>query len=221
MWRGIKASLILSPIALIASAVSAQIQQGTSPQIGDESTAPIGGELLTEFRFRGVPGIVLEGDVSANWGSLETVVLPTGTPLAIIREKRTKACQSRTNIGWLNCVIDTDSDGRFDRVSFNDVAGAKDIIPPVPYHRGPVSMGVDPRFGEGDNFKRVYVFTGVSGSTLTVSYREFVNDLARPAFTEALSIPLGANFPQRVSLKSHVFEILGVDGLGVHYRVIQ
>lgn len=212
----IATALLLTPVL-----ASAQIQQGSTPQVGETATVPIGGEMLTEFRFRGTPGVVLAGDVRANWGAAENVELPAGTPLAIIRAKRVKACQSRTNFNWLNCVIDTDDDGRFDRVSFNDVAGAKDISPPVPYTKQPVRMGVDPRFGEGDDFKRVYVFTGASGNTLTVSYREFMNDLARPAFTESLTIPLASIFPQTVALKNRVFEIVGIDGMGLRYRLVK
>lgn len=212
----VAAALLLAPIV-----ASAQIQQGSTPEVGEEATVPIGGEMLTEFKYRGTPGVVLAGDVRANWGAAENVELPAGTPLAIIRAKRVKACQSRTNLNWLNCVIDTDDDGRLDRVSFNDIAGAKDISPPVPYTKQSVRMGVDPRFGEGNDFKRVYVFTGASGNTLTVSYREFLNDLARPAFTESLTIPLGSTFPQNVALKDRVFQIIGIDGMGLRYRLVR
>lgn len=212
-------SWIYAAVLLPAGPTSAQILSGMQPELGAEHTAAIGEEILSEFRFRSMPGVVLKGNVSAQWGSAEKVSLPVGTSLAIIREKRTKACQARFNVIWLNCVIDTDDDGRFDRVSFNDVAGAKDIVPPVPYVRQPVSMPVDPRQGEGDDFKRVYVFTGVNGNTLTVSYREFINNLARPAFTESLSIPLTATFPQSVAIKGHVLEVLAIDGMGLRYRV--
>lgn len=205
--------------AFLAAPAPAQIQQGVKPQVGVPSDAPIGEEILSEFRFRGVSGVQLQGDIQANWGSVESVSLPNGTQLAIIREKKTKACQSRTNLGWINCVIDTDGDGRFDRVSFNDVAGAKDITPPVAYQRIPIRMSVNPRFGEGDDFKRVFIFTGMAGATLTISYREFLNDLARPAFTESLSIPLTSTFPQKVAVKGHVLEIRGIDGMGLHYSV--
>ena len=206
-------------IMVFSLPVAAQVQQGFRPEIGEDATAPIGSEILTEFSFRGVPGVILEGDVAAQWGTVESVSLASGTPLAIIRKRRTKACQSRTNLGWLNCVIDTDSDGKFDRVSFNDVGGAKDIDPPVPFRIEPVRMGVNPRYGEGDDFRRVFVFTGVEGNTLKVSYREFNNNFARPAFTEQLSIPLASTFPQRVAIRNHIFEILAVDGMGLHYRI--
>lgn len=216
-----KAALLtaIAASALSVTSATAQIKQGLKPEIGVQSHATIGEEILSEFRFRGVPGVVLRGDIAANWGTLEIVNLASGTPLAIIREKKTKACQSRANAIWLNCAIDTDDDGYFDRVSFNSVAGAKNIDPPVPYERGSVTMGVDPRFGEGNDFKRVYVFTGIMGTTLTISYREFMNDFARPAFTEALAIPLGDTFPQKVALKGHVIEIAGIDGMGIHYKV--
>ena len=218
MRRGIIGGLI---IGLLATSALAQIQEGSKPAVGEIATASIGSPMLTEYRFRGVPGVVLHGDIAANWGTAESVALAAGTPLVIIRPKKVKACQTRTNLGWVNCVIDTDDDGRFDRVSFNDVGGAKNIVPPVPYDKEPVQMGVNARFGEGNDFKRVYVFTGVSGDTLTISYREFVNDLARPAFTENLSLPLSKEFPQSIALKNRVFEITGVDGMGLHYKLVK
>jgi hypothetical protein len=113
--------------------------------------------------------------------------------------------------------MDLNDDGAIDRVSFNDVAGAKDVLPPVSYAIVPVEIGVNPRLGEGEDFKKELIFTGATADTLMVTYREFVSDLARPAFAEQLTIPLSKSFPQRIAVKGHVFMITAIDGMGMHY----
>jgi hypothetical protein len=206
-------------IASLASAAHAEIQQGMQPVAGTASTVTVGDVMLKEYRVVGGPRIVLRGSISARWGSLEQVDLPAGTALAVIRQKHLKACQTRTNLGWENCVIDANNDGAIDRVSFNDVGGAKDVNPPVPYELAPVQVSPNPRLGEGDDFKKELVFTGATADTITISYREYVNDLARPAFTEQLTVPLSKSFPQEIAVKGHVFSLSSLDGMGLHYTV--
>jgi hypothetical protein len=210
-------SLLL--IVSLTTSAAAQIQQGIRPAIGAVTSITVGDVMLEEYRFVGSPGIVLRGPILANWGTLERVELPAGTPLAIIRQKHLKACQVRTNFGWDTCVIDSSDRGVIDRVSFNDVGGAKDVHPPVPYDLRPVRIGVRPRLGEGDDFKKQLVFTGATANALTLSYREFADDLARPAFTEQLTVPLSEPFPQRIAVKGHIFMVTSVDAMGLRYTI--
>lgn len=76
--------------AVLAFAVrdvaTAQIQQGVRPAIGTATKISVGDVMLEEYRFVGLPGIILHGSISANWGNLERVDLADGTPLAIIRQ---------------------------------------------------------------------------------------------------------------------------------------
>ncbi len=49
----------------------------------------------------------------------------------------------------------------------------------------PVAYHIEERqVAAGDNFRQVISYLGVSGETLRLSYREFSNDMARPAFNE-------------------------------------
>lgn len=209
-------------LVTVASSANAQIQQGTAPDVGQEATVPIGGEMLSEFRYKTLPGILLKSDLHLTGFVMgQSVDLRSGTGLAIIREKKLKACQTHTSVGWDVCVLDMDDDGKIERAALNSLSGAKDVVPPVAYEKGAVRVNVEPRLGEGDDFKRVLVFTGATADALTVSYREFVNDLARPAFTEALSVPLTRVYPQRVALKDHVFELEALDGMGLRYTLIK
>jgi len=169
-----------------------------------------------------MPGILLKGDLHlAGFVMGQSVDLASGTRLAIIREKKLKACLRHTSVAWDVCVLDMDEDGKIERAALNSLSGAKEVMPPVPYEKGSVRVSVDLQLGEGDDFKRVLTFTGATPDTLTVSYREFANDLARPAFTETLSVPLTKAYPQKVAVKNHVLELEALDGMGLRYTLIK
>lgn len=190
---------------------------------GIDRTVPVGGVVWEKASFDGAPGVTIAEGVHANWGSAEIVSLPPDANLIIIREKKTKACRQQTITtlsgmsfgGWKDCLIDTDGDGRFDRVSFNEVAGAKDISPPVPYTVGIVPV----EGGQAKSFRQTITYLGKSGPDLRLSYREFANDLARPAFTEELSVPVPSEFPQAMQIKEITLTILGIGPSGLTYRI--
>lgn len=202
-------------------ALGQQVEQET-PR-GEVRTASVGDLVWEQARFAGAPGVIIQSAVRENWGSAEVVDLPAGASLIIIRERRLKACRARnvTRLGgysvggWDDCLIDTNDDGRFDRVAFNEVAGARNIVPPLPYRRANV-----PVEGVGSaSFRRTLTFLGRSGSDIRLSYREFSNDMARPAFTEDLTLPLPASFPETMTVKGLRLTVLGLDGSGLRYRL--
>ena len=117
--------------------------------------------------------------------------------------------------GWKDCLIDTNQDGLFDRVSFNEVAGAKDIVPPVAYTKEMVPVD-----GIGSaSFRKIVTYLGRSGSDIRLSYREFSNDMARPAFTEDLTLPVPETFPQTMQVKDLKLTLLGIGPSGLTYRI--
>jgi hypothetical protein len=185
--------------------------------------AAVGDVVWERAAFNGAPGVIVSQAVQANWGSAEVVDIPAGSPLMIIREKKLKACRARTSVtlsgmtmyGWDDCLIDKDSDGKFELVSFNEVGGSKDIVPPVAYTRQMVPVeGVG-----GNSFRKTLTFLGKSGTDLRLSYREYSNDMARPAFTEELTLPVGSTFPQKFRVKDLSMTVSAIDGEGLHYQV--
>jgi hypothetical protein len=185
--------------------------------------APIGGAVWEKAAFDGVSGVVIANAVFANWGTAEKVDLPAQSNLIIIREKRTKACRQQTVTrlggvsvgGWNDCLIDTDDDGKFDRVSFNEVAGAKDINPPIPYIKKIVPI----EGGKAQSFRQTLIYLGKSGGDIRLSYREFANDMARPAFSEDLTLPAPTTFPQTYQIKNLALTILAIGPDGLSYQV--
>lgn len=69
-----------------------------------------------------------------------------------------------------------------------------------------------------DGFRRELIYTGRSGSTLTLLYREFINDMARPAFSQALQYDIGAD--SIVGYRGARFRVLAADNAGITYEVL-
>lgn len=75
------------------------------------------------------------------------------------------------------------------------------------------------RFRSQEAFQRQLIYTGRNGNQIFITYREFENDLARPAFTQKLTFDLGAG--KIVGFKGARLEILGASNTNITYRLIQ
>lgn len=69
-----------------------------------------------------------------------------------------------------------------------------------------------------DCFKKVFIYNGKAGSIIKFSYREFINDMARPAFTQELQYDLSDG--NIVGFKGLRIEILNTTNIEIEYRVL-
>ena len=70
----------------------------------------------------------------------------------------------------------------------------------------------------GDNsFKRELIYTGVSQGTIILLYREFKNDIARPAFSQELRFDLKEG--DEIGYKGARFKVKKANNLGLAYSV--
>ena len=67
-------------------------------------------------------------------------------------------------------------------------------------------------------FRRSLVYAGTSQATIGISYREFVNDMARPSFTQDLRYD--GSKGAIIGFKGARFEILDANNTSIHYRVL-
>jgi hypothetical protein len=68
-----------------------------------------------------------------------------------------------------------------------------------------------------DSFKRELVYAGISGSTLSIIYREFKDDIARPAFSQELKYDLSQG--KEIGYKGARFEVLKATNTSIRYKV--
>lgn len=67
-------------------------------------------------------------------------------------------------------------------------------------------------------FKQELIYNGKSGNTIQIIYREFSNNLARPAFTQNLSYDLADG--DMISFKGCKLKILEAKNTGIDYKIL-
>jgi len=70
-----------------------------------------------------------------------------------------------------------------------------------------------------DSFKRELVYSGVSQNTISILYREFINDMARPAFSQELKYDLSQG--KAIGYKGARFEVIRANNTGIVYKVLK
>lgn len=190
---------------------AATIATVSSPSAGGEHLVTVGSAVYEYVRF--VPVDVAFTDQPMKGGALNWLRLGSGEPLFSVDTKAAfKACAAG---GEGICGIDDDGDGKFDRIAQDWVSFASKLKAPISYRTEKWPRPLT------DNLKETIVYAGATGDTLRLSYREFRNDFARPAFTEELSIPLGKTYPQMIAVKAIKLRLLSLDGMGLRYELLK
>lgn len=70
-----------------------------------------------------------------------------------------------------------------------------------------------------DSFKKELIFTGVSQKTVTFQYKEFVDNLARAAFTTELKYDISED--GMIGYKGARFQIIKAGNTGIRYKVFR
>ena len=70
---------------------------------------------------------------------------------------------------------------------------------------------------EYDNFMQELIYTGLENNVIKFSYREFVNDMARPAFTLN---PTYNKDDKKIRFKGAFFEILECNNQSITYKIL-
>jgi hypothetical protein len=72
---------------------------------------------------------------------------------------------------------------------------------------------------DSQSVRKEILYDGRSGSTIKLSYREFVHDLARPAFTQELTYDISSD--RVVGFRGARFGILSAGNSGIRYKVLR
>ncbi len=107
------------------------------------------------------------------------------------------------------CFKDEDLDGDFDRAG-RDPETNKRVD--VPYESGEIQFDAS-----DEGFRSELVYQGAQRGLLQFAYREFVDDMARPAFTQVISYDLEES--TTIAFQTLELEILEAGNMGIRYRV--
>lgn len=212
----ISSALLLGAVPVAAQGPTSQEKVVQVPLPGVVRTVSVGSTVLEKSRLYVVEEsvtTVVEPMKGGQW--MIPLTINPDQPLTEVSSKaKFKACAGIGGSGA--CGLDDDGDGIFDRMARDDISMALRLKKPVRY----VTRRETTVQADKDNFRQVILYTGATGDTLRLSYREFVKDMARAAFTEELTIPLTRTFPQMVAVKDVQFRIHGIDGMGLRYEIV-
>lgn len=200
-------------------AASQTIHDSTSPTVGVETTSAVGETVYEKSHYTSMPAYEALRPFQGK-NIFAYVVINAGDVFMPVKSSSAlKACRSPSidmfRQGLYNaCLYDDDLNGVFDRFGGNEVQGGKKILPNgIPYKNAEF---VEPT---PDALKQVVIFLGSTRDSVRLSYREFVNDMARPAFTEEYTFPISGAYPQVIAFKGVRMTLSGIDGEGMHYRI--
>jgi hypothetical protein len=193
----------------------------TSRRIGSIIQIGAGEEIVGYAKGLIVGGAIADGDLPFTFGK-QQYVIKSGTPMTRVATKAAlKVCVSPEEADR-GCALDDDGDGMFDRVAANDLVKATPLTTKVAYQRIDdlrVPLIDKSIYSDPKNYRYSLLYQGSDGKTIKISYREFVNDLARDPFSEELTIPLGASLPSQIAAKGFVFTIREISGLGLTFTI--
>lgn len=117
------------------------------------------------------------------------------------------------------CLKDLNADGRFEQWRSPDGPPARrnwaDLKTPAAYTTGPFMAPT------GGGFKYQLLYQGLSSGVVRLLYREYVDNLIRPAFQQDLSYTLAGSGKTEISFRTTRIEIHSADNNGIRYTVLR
>lgn len=188
------------------------------PQLNTINTIEIGDNMYSKYKMftHDTFEVALEGIAK---GSYLGSPLPLPNNNSDFIDKKIKMRDGSNfklvcnNYAW--CLIDTGA-GEFTHygAEFNSLTGLLDY--PVSYKLIPT-----PDSFNQDSFKYVALYQGKSGNKIKISFREFKDDMARPAFTQDIEYELEKDGTSIIGFKGLRIEVLKATNTDITYKVVK
>lgn len=221
----LRAAVVFS-IALLATGCTtievapARHNVGQTTEFGKETAVSVGDVMFGQFDYRAVNGAVLLDDLNTGYQAM-TIKAPAGYTLVESRiDKQLSYCSTTPiiynifgNPVFHACFFDRDNDKRLEAVipALADNWGDKPM-PPVGYELTQLNSS-------GKGFKYELLYNGISGNTLNITYREFVDQMARPAFQQDLTYTVSATGPTDIVFRGARMTVYKADNTSVRFVV--
>ena len=211
----------------------AQAQMVNFPAVGLEAEAEIGQTLVSKANVLRTPAIMIENDVSElisqsltnnRWSG--TIIIPRGKLIKDSENadgtfyKSRGAARYATAAGNLPMPVGVfvPNDSRAPAVSFvfHTAIGA------TGYEFGKTAVAYTKTVDEAwskDSFKSELIYGGLSQKTISISYREFSDGTARPAFSQELKYDL--NDSDMIGFRGARFQVIKATNTSIRYKMIK
>ncbi|MDO8798955.1 hypothetical protein [Phenylobacterium sp.] len=220
--------LTITPFATVAAeypVVKDELHLELSPGVGVETEAEIGSSMIQMARYRAVttPAIRLLEPVRSKIRMGVTLLLPAGLYKFVGQDGRGEFYQSVDGMQAISLGVTIPQVGGvfvpadrtaqpkpyYDNIVGHDISKHGDLktgpSDPIVQHIGEASL------------RREFIYSGVSKGTIKLSYREFINDMARPSFTQELTYDLAEG--DEIGFRGARFRVLKATNTSIRYVV--
>lgn len=215
--------LFSSGCAPITVALRNEYKVGASVELNQRTSAKVGDVLFNQFEYISNNGARLINGISKRYG-MTNFEVPTGTYLYgyIINNSIVTYCTANKTaidvLGWpraQSCFTDKDGDGKFENIHYGAaMAKLGDIsIEPLQYKEEEV-------FADQAGFKYELVYEGINNNVISVSYREYTQNIARPAFQQNLTYTLEAHRDTEIAFRSVHILVHNANNREIIYTVL-
>ena len=190
------------------------------PKFNTESTVEIGENMYTKYNEYIHDTYQVEllepaiGTYYAGSGFINTSRGVDGHKAGVLR-KRYGTLQNTACYG-LTCIVDINNQGVFTHVSNGNYEDLFTLDKTAKYKLidTPISHGVD-------SFKYEVLYQGKIGNKIKISFREFKEDMARPAFTQDIEYELENDGTAIIGFKGLRVEVIKATNMNITYKVVK
>ena len=216
--------ILLSSILLTACVPTANItntpdysslsttEKGSNPELNDTTKTTVGSTIYREFDYKVTPAIKLEKDLNSSQFNFSA----NSKLMALQENDKTIYTSMNRNLG--DYVSDFDVDGKIDHIKAREDI-LKDWTPlenPVPYKK---AESVKTENSEG--FEIELLYQGMKQNSITILYREYKDDFARPAYTQKVEYELNKEDTTEIVFKGAKIKVLGASSNDLTYEVLK
>lgn len=217
----VASALLITGCASVQRLNTSSTEIGKSVEFGVQTNASVGDVLYSEYNFKSQEGVealnsfsqsVMMGKVQLNGGEFLTPY--------VIDNKKAYCTNSLTYIDPLlgpyrsTCFVDANQDMGFDKLLVRPgaVFFERDLETELKYKK-------HLKLSEANGYKYELLYNGISGNTINIAYREYLNDIARPAYQQNLQYTLNNSEPTPISFKGVLLNIYTANNLQIMYEV--
>lgn len=216
---------LISPPLIVEERV---VEQRASPSLDQVAKAEVGESMYEEYSVstsqRYTVTLLENAYGEMDFGLVAKVNVGTRLPLSKTSNLMYNAvCPNYSLQGIMPgaygfCLVDSNQDGTFSSAMFPNRLKYFPLLNPVKYkiEADEVSSVVFT-----PTFKQTMLYQGLSKGSIKISFREFVKDMARPAFTQDISYDLEVDGTAIVAFKGMRVKVLKASGSSITYQVLK
>lgn len=206
---------------------TAGIRTIRTPELNIIKTMEVGESLYEKTQridFDTYEVVLLENTQASlfNGGFIKATANQENVPLYTWSDKNLKAICFHAGMDYdLNkpikiCLLDIENNGLFTQAAYS----YKDIMYPLSNSAQYKLISTPPKYDKG-YFRYIALYQGKIDNKIKISFREFIDDTSRPAFTQDIEYQLDKDSGTVVGFKGLRIKVLKATNTDIMYSVIQ